>query len=236
MTVLQRLRLAIKRQTLGRCEAFVHRASRDLDWAQERLAAEESAAFLSASAPTAISYRTKFDLLKAAVTSVSIDGLFCEFGVYRGKTINYIASLTPGAVHGFDSFEGLPEDWRAGHEKGVFSCERLPDVSANVVLHKGWFNESLPPFLAEHAGKVAFLHVDCDLYSSTRVVLDLLSDRITAGTVIQFDEFLNFPSWRHGEFKAFNEFSAANVLDVEFLGYVRRDEQLALRVKSIRNQ
>jgi hypothetical protein len=181
----------------------------------------------------ATSRRTKFDLLSDAMKAVSVDGLICEFGVYRGQTINHIASLTHSTVHGFDSFEGLPEDWRGGFEKGTFLCERLPDVRPNVVLHKGLFHESLPPFLAACEDKVAFLHIDCDLYSSTRVVLELLSDRIAAGTVIQFDEFLNFPGWQHGEYKAFSEFCTAEHIDVEYLGYVKRDEPIALRVKSI---
>ena len=59
----------------------------------------------------------------------------------------------------------------------------LPKVKENVELHKGWFNESLPPFLEQHPGPVAFIHVDCDLYSSTKTLLDLLAPRIRPGTV-----------------------------------------------------
>jgi hypothetical protein len=55
-------------------------------------------------------------------------------------------------VHGFDSFRGLPEDWagRDGMKKGTFDVNgRKPTVPDNVVLHPGWFNETLPKFILE---------------------------------------------------------------------------------------
>ena len=40
------------------------------------------------------------------------DGLFLEFGVYKGTSINFISSLIPDKkIYGFDSFGGLPEEW-----------------------------------------------------------------------------------------------------------------------------
>ena len=58
------------------------------------------------------------------------DGLFLEFGVYNGASINILSKLKPDKVfHGFDTFTGLPEDWDMGHKKiraGSFSLERLP--------------------------------------------------------------------------------------------------------------
>jgi hypothetical protein len=106
-------------------------------------------------------------------------------------------------------------------------------VRPNVILHKGLFHESLPGFLADHHEDVAFMHIDCDLYSSTRTVLELLRDRIVPGTVIQFDEFLNYPGWQQGEYRAFSEFRLTNKLEVEWLGYVRKDEQILLRVRAL---
>jgi hypothetical protein len=180
--------------------------------------------------------RPKFDLLNTAVSAVCVDGLICEFGVYRGDTINHIASLIDGTVHGFDSFEGLPEDWRGGFEQGAFRCGQLPSVRSNVVLHKGLFDESMPQFLLDHSQNIAFMHVDCDLYSSTRGIFDLLRDRIVPGTVIQFDEFLNYPGWQQGEYKAFSEFCLTSNVQVEWIGYVTGDEQTLLRVKAIGNR
>ena len=115
--------------------------------------------------------------------------MWLEFGVNRGGTINYIAGFTEGEVHGFDSFVGLPEDWRPGFAKGRFSQnEILPKVKDNVHLHKGWFNETLPPFIASQGKKVSFLHLDGDLYSSTKIVLDELKDFFATDCVVVFDE------------------------------------------------
>ena len=70
--------------------------------------------------------------------------LWLEFGVASGNTINYISKFTNEKVYGFDSFEGLPEKWRDGFDKGAFNRGGyLPKVNDNVELIKGWFNETL---------------------------------------------------------------------------------------------
>jgi len=167
------------------------------------------------------SYPNKFTLLKSAVGQVELPGLFCEFGVYGGETINFIASLTPREVHGFDSFEGLPKDWRAGDEKSTFALRSLPGVRTNVRLYKGWFQDTIPHFRNNYSESIAFLHLDADLYSSTRTVFEMLGDRIVPGTVIQFDEFFNYPGWQDGEYKAFSEFCALRNVEVRYLGFTR---------------
>jgi hypothetical protein len=126
-------------------------------------------------------------------------GLNVELGVFKGVTINFLASARPDLeFHGFDSFEGLPEDWDMGQKNvkaEAFDRKgELPDVPDNVKLYKGWFNETLPPFLGETLSSISFLHVDCDIYSSTDYALNLLNDRIVPGTIIRFDELA---CWRH---------------------------------------
>ena len=208
-------------------------AARDIDSARQFRAAQQSAEFVDQHMTMAKSYPDKFALLKAAIEQIDVQGLCCEFGVYRGETLNFIASLVPGEVHGFDSFEGLPEDWRQGHEKGTFAVGALPRVRPNVRLYRGWFEDTIPPFREQHPGTVAFLHLDADLYSSTRTVLELLGDGIVPGTVIAFDEFFNYPGWCDGEYKAFMEFCQERAVDVRYLGFVRRDEQAAAKITGI---
>ena len=106
-------------------------------------------------------------------------------------------------------------------------------MRSNVRLYKGWFEDTLPPFREQHPGPVAFLHLDADLYSSTRTILDLLGDGIVPGTVIAFDEFFNYPGWREGEYQAFTEFCRERQVDVRYLGYVRKDQQVAAKVTGI---
>ena len=85
-------------------------------------------------------------------------GLFLEFGVASGGSINFLAERVPDGtrLHGFDSFEGLPERWREGRGGGFFDRGgSLPPVAPNVSLHVGWFDATLPAFLRSEAAAAA---------------------------------------------------------------------------------
>ena len=135
------------------------------------------------------------------------DGLWLEFGVYSGITINSIARIAKHReIFGFDSFLGLPEVWR-GMPTDVFNRDGVtPDVESNVTLISGWFNDTIPKFLSENKSDyISFLHIDCDIYSSTTEVFNNFHDKIKKGTVILFDEPYNYPEWKDHEFKALME-------------------------------
>ena len=134
--------------------------------------------------------------------------------------------------HGFDSFEGLPEAWSGTFEqKGKFGRGgTLPEVPGNVALHKGWFDQTLPAFLAAHADPIAFLHVDCDIYSSTVTVLRALAPRFKTGTVLVFDEYFNYPNWQRHEWRAFQEFIRDTGLDYRYLGFAQKNGHVAVRL------
>jgi hypothetical protein len=169
------------------------------------------------------------DLLAHALEQARNPGLILEFGVFSGSTINHIASLTSQQVFGFDSFEGLPEDWRPDIQKGAFATS-LPEVRPNVELVEGYFDATLPGFLERHTESISFLHVDCDLYSSTKTIFDMCGDRIKSGTVIVFDEYFNYVGWVDHEFKAFQEFVASKNIEYEYLGYVPYHQQVAVKI------
>ena len=80
---------------------------------------------------------------------------------------------------------------------------------------------------------MAFMHVDCDLYSSTKTVFDVLGDRVVAGTIIQLDDYFNYPGWQQGEHKAFQEFVESRQLTFEYLGYYRHGAALAVRILTV---
>ncbi len=182
----------------------------------------ETLDFITDVMPEALAFDTPRELMQHALSRVTIDGLYAEFGVNEGGTISYIAKQKPACtIHGFDSFEGLPEDW-AGNAMaaGFFNRKgRLPKVPSNVVLHPGWFDATAPKFAADHSGHLAFLHVDCDLYSSTVAIFDALGARIVPGTVIMFDEYFNYPNWKAHEHKAFTEFQVASGKRFKYIGY-----------------
>jgi hypothetical protein len=170
-------------------------------------------------------------LLSFACSKISRQGLFLEFGVFSGRSLNHLAGRMPEQKwFGFDSFEGLPEDWRPGFPKGAFA-RAIPEMQPNVELIVGWFDQTLPAFLREHnEDAVAFLHVDCDLYSSTRTIFGELSRKIGPGTIIVFDEYYNYPGWEIGEFQAFQEFIETAKLDYEYIGLVPSHQQVAVRI------
>ncbi|HTU26619.1 MAG TPA: TylF/MycF/NovP-related O-methyltransferase [Pirellulales bacterium] len=207
----------------------------DITVAMKRIACEQTARFVMENMATTPSFPDKFALLNRSLEAIdaSADGLYCEFGVFEGKTINHIASRTSHTIHGFDSFEGLPENWRTGYLKGTFKLDGLPEVAKNVELYKGWFNESLPGWAADHPGPMAFMHLDADLYSSTKTVFEILADRVVPGTVIQFDEYFNYPGWQEGEYRAFKEFVESRAIQFEYIGYCNTNEQVAVRIESV---
>ena len=129
----------------------------------------------------------------------------------------------------------MPEDWRGDSrfdlQKGAFNLNgKLPKVNKNVRLIKGWFNETLPEFVKAHPEPCAFIHVDCDLYSSTKTIFDNLKNQIVSGTVIAFDEYFNYTGWQEGEYKAFMEFIEGNHLEFEYIARTEH-EQVAVKIK-----
>lgn len=178
----------------------------------------------------------RWELLDLALSRVCIlDGLFCEFGVYKGKSINYIAKkIYPHTIHGFDSFKGLPEDWRKGKEKGTFRLEdkSLCIVDSNVMIHEGDFHLIIPDFLNHFKRYISFMHIDCDVYTSARDVLCKCRKRIIPGTVIVFDEYHGYVGCKHHEQKAWEEFVKLNNVLYETIN--KSTEGIAFRVMQLR--
>lgn len=147
--------------------------------------------------------------LSYALAQVKLNGIYMECGVHGGRTISHIAKEYPNqTIHGFDSFEGLSEEWE-GAAPGLFSLDgKMPKVPSNVILHKGWFDKTLPDFeqnLPENQ-PITFLHIDSDLYSSAQTIFTVMRKRIIPGTIIVFDDFLYNRHWIMHEPKAFVEF------------------------------
>lgn len=146
-----------------------------------------------------------------------VQGGVVELGVYQGSSITKIANYLPERIiYGFDSFEGLPESWDRPDMcfgKGSFDLNKnMPAVPSNVRLISGWFDDTLPAFAQQQCTdfKIALLHVDCDIYSSTKSALYHLHPFIGDGTVIVFDELFNYPTFENHELLAFFEFLQNN--------------------------
>ncbi len=196
-------------------------------------ALDETVEYIKSHMTEALIRKDATAVLSYASKHARLDGLYLEFGVRSGGTINHIACRNQRRViHGFDSFDGLPEPW-AGYtmDAGAFSGEGIPAVDDNVELHVGWFDDTLPAFLDSHSGDVAFVHVDSDIYSSAKTVLDNLAPRIRPGSVIVFNEYFNYPNWKQHEFKAFQEFCATHDVEYRYLCWAMYE--VAVEITSI---
>jgi len=226
---------SLARKPIDRIAAYVaKRESHDILLQMQNDALKDTSLYVLQNLLKTTPIEDKFKLLDDALKRVTITGQYLEFGVFEGSSINHIASKHPDhTIVGFDSFEGLPQDWFAGFKKGTFALgdSPLPRVPKNVTLIKGWYNETLPSFARTHAEPVAFLHIDCDLYSSTKDIFDNLSSAICPGTVIVFDEYFNYPGWRNHEFKAFAEFISSSGLQYEYQAYCYRGEQVTIVIR-----
>lgn len=219
----------LQRKLLG-----LHTDSFDTEQQARLLASQDSANYLVENLLGAQNFATDYDLHEAVPNWVDDklagNGLLLEFGVATGRTLRHFGRLFPErTVYGFDGFEGLPEDWDWRHKSGHFA-QQLPRTRENCELVVGWFDNTLPTWLPEHKENIALLHLDADLYSSTVTVLDNVAKQIVAGTIVVFDEYLNYPGWRQHEYRAWQEFVKKHKVQYEYLGFVSRHQQVAVRV------
>lgn len=187
--------------------------------------------------PTLSKYILEYVMVDLNLSEQKDNSLWLEFGVYKGNTINFISKYTEKKIFGFDSFDGLPEDWREGYSKGVFNMEgRLPSVSNNVELIKGLFQDTLEPFLESNNEVISFIHLDADLYSSTIYVLEKCVKKIKDGCIIVFDEIFNFPEYDglNSELRALNEWVEKYDVDFDWVGICPSySERAAIRINKI---
>jgi hypothetical protein len=188
----------------------------------ERKVSAECAEYVLARMQSSLQFDRREDLWDYVLSKAELKGTIAEFGVWNGRSINHIASRNRSrTVYGFDSFEGLKEDWSgSGLPKGQFGRGgKMPKVEPNVRLVKGWFDQTLPGFLLESPDPFSFVHVDCDTYEAASAVLRLAGGRIKAGTVLVFDEYFGYRGWRDGEYRAWQEFVAEHGVDYRYIAF-----------------
>jgi O-methyltransferase len=126
----------------------------------------------------------------------------------------------------FDSFEGLPEPAeRAIAEewvKGEFCCSEEQFKKnlhadgvklADVTTVRGFYDKTLTKETKKRLdlSRAAIVHIDCDLYESTTVVLDFVTDLLVQGSVLVFDDwYFNQGRKDQGEQGAFYRWQERN--------------------------
>ncbi|PQE02392.1 MULTISPECIES: TylF/MycF/NovP-related O-methyltransferase [Mycobacteriaceae] len=160
-----------------------------------------------------------------APSGANPEELLLDLGVWIGWSTRLAADASGRPVYGFDTFEGLVEDWQVDDQlvikRGTFSlaeplAQRFiadtgvtlqdglpPALGRKVEFIKGMTYDTLAPFLAEHPNApIALFHMDLDTYESCLHALETCKDRFVEGSVLVFDEYLV----TNGEMRAFYEF------------------------------
>lgn len=158
---------------------------------------------------------------------------YLEFGVWKGGSLRWWCE---GNTHpesrffGFDSFEGLPEDWSPMFHKGAFNTGgSIPDIQdTRVKFVAGWFQQTLPPFLASYQARECSLvvHCDSDLFSSALFCLTSLNRIIKRGSIIIFDDLSDVLS----EYRALTHYTTAYLRQWRFVAATEGFEQAAVEI------
>jgi predicted O-methyltransferase YrrM len=182
------------------------------------MAQEATLAIIKSEMPGAVFYMDHDDFRLHALSKAG-PGAALEFGVYNGYTISTMAEACPDRTfYGFDSFRGLPEEW-VGYLPFDFDREgKPPEVPENVELIIGTFDVTIEEF-ARRPVDIAFIHIDCDIYSSTKCIFDGLGNKIKSGCILVFDEYFNYVGFEMHERKALTEFLNSTGHSIRWFAY-----------------
>ena len=173
------------------------------------------------------------DVLGDALKQANRDGFWLEFGVASGSSLRNIvrhaeATQPRPIVAGFDSFDGLPEDWIGDLTKGSFHQETIPDVpGAEIVV--GLFDQTLDRWISTRLKRsskqvVSLLHIDCDLYQGAKYALSNLVTYLVPGSIIVFDELFAYDGFEKHEWKALYECGIEeNLFNFRWNSYLRHN-------------
>jgi hypothetical protein len=209
-----------------------HMGARSLTRAANLLGGLEQGSWLARTGADVPNLGDRFAVFDVALRHVhGARPLYLEFGVYRGRTLRWWAEhLTARSASfvGFDSFEGLPEDWQPGAGRGSFAVSKPPQIDdPRVSFVVGWFEETLPPWEPPPHDQL-IVNVDCDLYSSTKLVLEWLTPHVGNGSLVYFDDLFN----RDHQWRALHEWLDAGFVSARPVAMARWGHHLLFEVQS----
>ena len=173
----------------------------------------------------------EYAIKESLVNDKNCENFSLEFGVHKGESVNFFSKHVQH-IYGFDSFEGLKEDWHGtlDLQKGSFDTgSMMPKTNSNVTLIKGWVQDTVEKFLDEKKPKINFVHMDLDTYDSSKYVLERIKPYLVKNSIIVFDELYNYPGWDVGEYKALTEVFNEN--EYKYLAFA--DEGTACAIKIV---
>jgi hypothetical protein len=158
---------------------------------------------------------------------------YLEFGVHKGVSIAWWYGhnqFEASRFYGFDSFEGLPEDWNSDRGIGTFDVNGQAPLTddSRVTFVKGWFHQTLPGQLQIlETPNRRVIHMDADLYRSSIYPLCLMGPYIHDNDIMIFDEFADSIH----EFRAFEDFRQIFGIEAELIVASSGFNQSAFRLR-----
>ena len=159
----------------------------------------------------------------------NLEKTYLEFGVAEGTSVNFFSEYLK-KIYGFDSFEGLREDW-VGHTQmsGALDLnKKIPNLNKNVILIVGQAQDTLENFLIQNKPEINFVHMDMDTYKTSKFVLEKIKPYLTNHCVILFDQLYNYTGWDVGEYKALQEVFKED--EYKFKAFSRNDRQVVIEI------
>lgn len=152
---------------------------------------------------TLVSRDRCYVLWRTLQQATNLDGDVLECGVFRGGTALLAAETVTAleadkAVHLFDTFEGMPQTTEGidRFEEGGFGGTSAADVRSlmepypTVRVHAGYIPDT---FQGLEIPRIAWAHVDVDIYQSVLDCIDFIYPRLVRGGYMIFDDY-GFPS------------------------------------------
>jgi len=188
-------------------------------------------------------FERRFDMHQYVLDNMKLSNkkiVYIEMGVFEGESIKFWANKNTNSnslFFGFDTFEGLPQNW-GNIPKGTFSTggqtPQVDDVRINFKV--GLFQDTVPPFIKEISPSLTDMHTthiyhfDADLYSSTLYSLLSFTPFFKAGDIFIFDDIFSITKSDH-ELRAFNDF--LDVSGVKYKPIAKTSRQLSIELISV---
>jgi O-methyltransferase len=220
-------------QPMSRYMAFIYYYNRLIIWIYKNKKNVEYKDFYSPFR----NYNKRLDLYSYISDKYNLQNVevnYIEFGVASGSSFKWwLVKNTNSAstFSGFDTFEGLPEDWGT-YDKGAMSSN-IPIINdSRGEFFKGLFQDTLVNYIEQKKVRLTsnvqkVIHMDADLYSATAFTLSQLYPYLKKGDLIFFDEF----SVAMHEFKAYDEFVNNFYIKLKPIGSVNNFYQTAFIVE-----
>ena len=173
-------------------------------------------------------YFSRWQFFDEIILQTDVSRPFYEFGVWKGRSFKYLAKFIKRGF-GFDTFQGLPENWH-DEKIGSYSAHgKIPQVDGGEFI-MGEFKDTLPKFFSKTRPTASLINYDADLYSATICALEFSKSVIDSDTILIFDEFLINAHWELDEIRALDHFCNANNLSYKVLAISLFTKQVALKL------